>query len=64
MTRDNDNSDSNDIDTRKIAMLIFATSEVVFTLCPQAGVTDEAFEKDAATIAADPKRLAAALGAS
>jgi len=39
-------------------------SEVVFTLYRLEGVTDEAFEKDAALIAADLKRLAAALGSS
>lgn len=36
-------------------------SEVVFTLYRVPGVTDEAFEKDAATIAADLERLAGAL---
>ena len=36
-------------------------SEVVFTLYRVTGVTDEAYEKDAATIAADLERLAAAL---
>jgi hypothetical protein len=36
-------------------------SEVVFTLYRRAGVTDEAYEKDAATIAADLDRLAAVL---
>jgi hypothetical protein len=36
-------------------------SEVVFTLYRLPGVTDEAFEKDAATIAGDLERLAAAL---
>jgi len=36
-------------------------SEVVFTLYRRAGVTDEAFEKDAALIAADLERLSAAL---
>jgi hypothetical protein len=38
-----------------------AGSEVVFTLYRLPGVTDEAFEKDAATIAADLERLEAAL---
>lgn len=38
-------------------------SEVVFTLYRLPGVTDDAYEKDAATIAADLQRLAAALGA-
>jgi hypothetical protein len=36
-------------------------SEVVFTLYRLPGVSDEAFEKDAATIAADLDRLAAVL---
>ena len=36
-------------------------SEVVFTLYRYAGVTDEAYEKDAALIAADLERLASAL---
>lgn len=36
-------------------------SEVVFTLYRLPGVTDEAYEKDAATIAADLERLATAL---
>lgn len=36
-------------------------SEVVFTLYRRAGVSDEAYEKDAATIASDLERLAAAL---
>jgi hypothetical protein len=36
-------------------------SEVVFTPYRHAGVTDEAYEKDAATIAADLERLGAAL---
>jgi hypothetical protein len=36
-------------------------SEVVFTLYRHAGVTDEAYEKDAVTIAADLERLGAAL---
>ena len=36
-------------------------SEVAFTLYRLPGVTDEAYEKDAATIAADLDRLAAAL---
>ncbi len=36
-------------------------SEVVFTLYRLAGVTDDAYETDAATIAADLDRLAAAL---
>jgi hypothetical protein len=39
-------------------------SEVVFTLYRHLGVTDEAFEQDAALISADLKRLAAALGAN
>jgi hypothetical protein len=38
-------------------------SEVVFTLYRLPDVTDEAYEKDAATIAADLDRLAAALRA-
>jgi hypothetical protein len=38
-------------------------SEVVFTLYRLANVTDEAYEKDAATIVADLDRLAAALRA-
>lgn len=38
-------------------------SEVVFTLYRRAGVADEAYENDAATIAADLERLAAALRA-
>ena len=37
-------------------------SEVVFTLYRRAGVSDEAYERDAATIATDLERLAAALG--
>ena len=36
-------------------------SEVVFTLYRRAGVTDDAYEEDAATIAADLERLAAAV---
>ena len=36
-------------------------SEVVFTLYRLPGVTDDAYEKDAATIAADLERLATAL---
>lgn len=39
-------------------------SEVVFTLYRHAAVTDEAYEKDAAMIAADLERLASALEAS
>ncbi len=38
-----------------------AGSEVVFTLYRHPGVTDEAFEKDAATISSDLERLSAAL---
>ena len=37
-------------------------SEVVFTLYRMPGVSDDAFEKDAALIAADLERLSAALG--
>ena len=36
-------------------------SEVVFTLYRLPGVTDDEYEQDAATIAADLKRLAATL---
>jgi hypothetical protein len=38
-----------------------AGSEVVFTLYRHAGVTDEAFEQDAALVAADLERLASSL---